>query len=183
MGNVRPSTANCGVGATWTNCSSSKRSGKIFLDMEKPRVDARLRSWRSRRRGAVAGWRVRTSATLAKPLGSHCRAVRGASRSVGRRPAGRVAAVANLEPDAARVREVFVENARRRGVGLDLPKCAAWRTAGDAGDAGAAVVDLLRRQSVLPFGDGVHRLSSHRNRDRRLIMGIFSFSAQNARVR
>ena len=147
--------------------------------MEKPRVDARLRSWRSRRRGAVAGWRVRTG-DFGEALRLHCRAVRGASRSVDRRPAGRVAAVANLEPDAPRAREVFVENARRRGVGLDLPKRAAWRT---AGDAGAAVVDLLRRQSVLPFGDGAHRLSSRRNRDRKLIMGNVSFSAQNARER
>lgn len=87
---------------------------------------------------------------------------------------GRVAAVANLEPDALRAREVLVENARRRGVAPDLLLAVAA--------AGAAVVVDLR-QRVMPFGDGAHRLSSRCNKDRKLIMGTFSFSARNARVR
>lgn len=47
------------------------------------------------------------------------------------RRSGRVAAVAHLEPDAPRVREVIVEAGRRRVVAVDLPQ-GVDLVAGDA---------------------------------------------------
>lgn len=82
-----------------------------------------------------------------------------------------VAAVANLEPDVARCREVIVERRRPCGVVPDLPKRAAV-VAGTAVDAGASV-DL--RQILLTYVKRCHRFSSHRRRFFALIMSAPAF--------